>query len=135
LPLIAVAGRAEDHIGAKGRRAEQPADNKTMKVNDTHSGTAATGVAAGAQATTGGGPVATVERVTPVAPTERVTTEQTEEVQGAVVRSVALAASERALRLQTLAQAVRSGNYRPSATALAEQMLAAAELEAKLRKL
>jgi hypothetical protein len=106
-----------------------------MKVNDTHSGTAATAAAAGAHATTGGGSVATVERVTPVEPAERVTTEQTEEVQGAVVRSVAFAASERALRLQALAQAVRSGSYRPSATALAEQILAAAELEARLSRL
>ena len=56
-------------------------------------------------------------------------------VRASVETGVTMAAGERSERLHVLAQAVRSGTYRPSASQLAAQILAEAELDAKLAKM
>lgn len=66
---------------------------------------------------------------------DRVSLDATSEVSAMVAPAVHLAAGERAARIQALAQAVRSGTYRPNANALAEQILAAAEIEARLARM
>ena len=68
----------------------------------------------------------------PTAPAVRVTTEAASGFKASVAGGVSLAAAERSLRLQSLTQAVRSGGYHPSASQLADQILAQAELEAEL---
>jgi anti-sigma28 factor (negative regulator of flagellin synthesis) len=45
-----------------------------------------------------------------------------------------MAAGERASRLEALTQEVRSGNYAPDASRLAEEILARADLDARLAK-
>ena len=67
-------------------------------------------------------------------PVDRVTTTHTKDLGSSVAAAVNLAAAERGSRLQALVQQVRSGAYRPSASALGEQLLAAAELDARLAK-
>lgn len=66
---------------------------------------------------------------------DRVSLETRSEVSAMVAPAVRLAAGERAARIQALAQAVRSGTFRPNANALAEQILAAAEVEARLAQM
>jgi hypothetical protein len=73
-----------------------------------------------------------VSDTTPPAPVDRVTTQQTSDLRSSVAAGVALAATERALHLQSLAQAVRSGVYRPNASHLADQILARADLDARV---
>jgi len=63
---------------------------------------------------------------------EQVSMEDTSAMQASVRGGINLAATERAVRLNSLAQEVRSGAYRPNASQLAERILADAELEARL---
>jgi anti-sigma28 factor (negative regulator of flagellin synthesis) len=67
-------------------------------------------------------------------PADRVSTTEAQ-----VVRQVEVARSNatgaRAARLRDIENAVRSGSYKPSASRVAEEILAAAELDAKLRAL
>lgn len=67
----------------------------------------------------------------PVSP-EAVTLDETKSLQASVSGGINLAATERAVRLNSLAQEVRSGAYRPNPSQLAERILADAELEARL---
>ena len=67
-------------------------------------------------------------------PVDRVTLDQVGQIRTLVATGVTMAASERSERLHHLAQAVRSGTYRPNASQLAEQILAEAELDAKIAK-
>jgi hypothetical protein len=64
----------------------------------------------------------------------RVTLEQVGQLKTSVATGVTMAASERSERLSHLAQAVRAGTYRPNASQLAEQILAEAELDARIAK-
>ena len=59
-------------------------------------------------------------------------TDEASHLRNTVVSATKMAASERALRLQSLTQQVRSGNYRPNVSQLADQILAQAELDARL---
>jgi anti-sigma28 factor (negative regulator of flagellin synthesis) len=68
----------------------------------------------------------------PDAPVDRVSMDQLGRVKKSVEAGVTMAAAERSERLHSLVQAVRSGTYRPNASQLAEQILAEAELDAKL---
>ena len=65
---------------------------------------------------------------------DRVTLDQVGQLKTSVATGVTMAASERSERLHSLAQAVRSGTYRPNASQLAEQILAEAELDARIAK-
>jgi anti-sigma28 factor (negative regulator of flagellin synthesis) len=69
------------------------------------------------------------------APVDRVSMNQVGQVKTSVETGVAMAAAERSERLHVLVQAVRSGTYRPNASQLAAQILAEAELDAKLAKM
>lgn len=71
---------------------------------------------------------------TPVGPADRVSLDQVGQVKTLVATGVTMAAAERSERLRHLAQAVRAGTYRPNASQLAEQILAEAELDARLAK-
>jgi hypothetical protein len=66
------------------------------------------------------------------APVEHVSMEGAAALQTSVGTGISLAATERALRLHSLAQEVRSGAYHPNPSQLAERILADAELEARL---
>jgi anti-sigma28 factor (negative regulator of flagellin synthesis) len=70
----------------------------------------------------------------PATQVDRISTNQTSEVRASVEAGVTMAASERSERLHHLTQAVRSGTYRPNASQLAEQILAEAELDARLSR-
>jgi anti-sigma28 factor (negative regulator of flagellin synthesis) len=72
---------------------------------------------------------------TPSAPVDRVSMDQLGRVKTSVEAGVTMAAAERSERLHSLVQAVRSGTYKPNASQLAAQILAEAELDAKLAKL
>jgi hypothetical protein len=63
---------------------------------------------------------------------ENVSMEDTTALAASVAGGINLAATERAVRLNSLAQEVRSGAYRPNPSQLAERILAEAELEARL---
>jgi len=65
-------------------------------------------------------------------PLENVSMEDTTALATSVAGGINLAATERAVRLHSLAQEVRSGAYRPNTSQLAERILAEAELEARL---
>src|ERR1041384_4228452 len=65
---------------------------------------------------------------------DRVTLDQVGQIKTSVATGVTMAASERSERLHHLAQAVRSGTYRPNASQLAEHTLAQAELAARIAK-
>jgi len=65
---------------------------------------------------------------------DRVTTQDTSDLKSAVDGGISMAAAERGSRLQALAQKVRAGSYRPSVSALADQILAEAELDTHLAK-
>jgi len=65
---------------------------------------------------------------------DRVTLDQVGQIKTSVATGVTMAASERSERLHHLTQAVRSGTYRPNASQLAEQILAEAELDARIAK-
>lgn len=56
-------------------------------------------------------------------------------LQASVGTGINLAATERAVRLQSLAQVVRAGGYHPNASQLADRILADAELQARLVKM
>ena len=73
--------------------------------------------------------------IVPVAAADRISTSDSDRLRSSIASGVTLAMSERTLRLDSLAQAVRSGNYRPSSGQLAEQILASAELDARLASL
>ena len=63
---------------------------------------------------------------------DRVETHETDHVKSSVAKAVSMIASSRSARLQSLAQAVRSGAYQPMPADVADQILAQAELEARL---
>jgi hypothetical protein len=65
-------------------------------------------------------------------PAEHVSMEGAAALEASVGTGINLAATERALRLQSLAQEVRSGAYRPNPSQLAERILADAELQVRL---
>jgi hypothetical protein len=66
---------------------------------------------------------------------EQVSMEDTSALQASVAGGINLAATERAVRLHSLAQEVRAGTYRPNASQLADRILADAELEARLARM
>jgi hypothetical protein len=65
-------------------------------------------------------------------PADLITTNDVDRLRAAVQSGVPMAAVEHATRLTELVERVRSGAYRPSAAALADQILAEAELDARL---
>ena len=67
-------------------------------------------------------------------PQDRVSLKEVAAVGASVDAGVTMAASERSERLHHLTQAVRAGTYRPNASQLAEQILAEAELDARLAR-
>lgn len=100
-----------------------------MKITEAQSTVAH--VPAAASSTTNGA-IDAVESPSPVVPIDRITTDEAVSFRASVSNGVNMAAKERAVRLQSLAEAVRAGAYRPMASDLAEQILAQAELEARL---
>ena len=100
-----------------------------MKVNEPKSAVAAhpSGVASN-----GAAPEASAAPAPSSA--ERVSTDEAAHLNNVVASATKMAASERALRLQALTQQVRSGNYHPNVSQLADQILAQAELDARLAK-
>ena len=70
----------------------------------------------------------------PALPSDRVTTDDAARLNSEIAIATKMAASERALRLQSLTQQVRSGNYHPNVSQLADQILAQADLDARLAK-
>ena len=70
----------------------------------------------------------------PAPAADRVTLDQVGQIKTLVATGVTMAATERSERIHHLAQAVRSGTYRPNASQLAEQILAEAELDARIAK-
>jgi hypothetical protein len=101
-----------------------------MKINEIHAPTAGQSHAAGRVGA--GVPSDAPNPVQPVTPADLITTDETERLRSSINGGVGMATTERALRLQSLAQAVRSGSYRPSASQLAGEILAQAELDARL---
>jgi hypothetical protein len=81
----------------------------------------------------GGAPDADVP-VRATSPSDRVTTEEASRLASSISNSINLAAGERALRLQSLTQEVRSGAYRPNVSQLADEILAQADLDARLAR-
>ena len=67
-------------------------------------------------------------------PPDRVSTDDASRLQSSVRASMRIAVGERASRLEALTQEVRSGNYAPDASRLAEEILARADLDARLAK-
>lgn len=65
---------------------------------------------------------------------DRVTTDEADRLNQAVSDGRRMAAAERALRLQSLAQQVRSGTYRPNVSQLAAEILEQADLDARLAR-
>jgi hypothetical protein len=101
-----------------------------MKINDIHAPVPGQSHVAG---TVGAGlPSDAPNPVQPVTPADLITTDESDRFRSSINGGVRLATTERALRLQSLAQAVRSGSYRPSASQLAGEILAQAELDARL---
>ncbi|MES1207362.1 MAG: flagellar biosynthesis anti-sigma factor FlgM [Pseudomonadota bacterium] len=97
-----------------------------MKINGAHNTVTEAG---------GGSPAPEPEgAVGPAIPIDKVTTEEAKHLDVAVSDGIAMATTERAVRLHALAQAVRSGAYRPSASQLADKILDQAELEARLAR-
>ena len=66
---------------------------------------------------------------------DRVSLERTREVQATIQSAKLSAGAGRTAQLEALENAVRSGTYRPSAEQIADRILAAAELDARLRSL
>ena len=79
-------------------------------------------------------PAGAPTEASPAVPVDRVSLSQVSEVKMAVPAAITMAASERSERLHHLTQAVRSGAYRPSESQLASQILAEAELDARLAR-
>lgn len=96
-----------------------------MKVNETKS---VTGVGAGP-------PVPEVRPVSRDAagPTDKVSTDQAREVLRQVETARMSAGGARSARLRDIESAVRSGSYRPNPSRVAEEILAAAEIDARIR--
>jgi hypothetical protein len=86
-------------------------------------------------------PVAGVERVAGnephvvADPKDRVTVSNAREVLAAIDSAKRSAGNQRSARLHQLEQAVRSGGYHPTASQVADEILAAAEVDARLRAL
>ena len=68
------------------------------------------------------------------APVDRVTTGAADDLRASVETGISLATAERATRLHELIQQVRTGAYRPSASALGDQILAEADLDSRLAR-
>ena len=97
-----------------------------MKVSDVKATTGVDRVkAAEAPATTGTGTAGN--------PQDRVSVDAVREVEGAVVAAKASAGGGRAAQLQRLETQVRSGGYQPDPSRVAEQILADAEIDARLQ--
>jgi anti-sigma28 factor (negative regulator of flagellin synthesis) len=79
------------------------------------------------------GPAAEVH-VAEAIPVDRVSLNQGGPTKATIEGGVKMAATERSERLHHLAQAVRSGSYRPNASQLAEQLVAEAKFDARLAK-
>ncbi len=100
-----------------------------MKINEAQGTVAAHRAVA---PPSGGDVAADADLPPPTAPAVRVTTDDAISFKASVANGMTMAAGERSLRIQTLTQAVRSGGYRPSVSQLADQILAQAELDARL---
>jgi anti-sigma28 factor (negative regulator of flagellin synthesis) len=66
-------------------------------------------------------------------PKDRVTVPNSREVLAAIDSAKRTAGNQRSARLHQLEQAVRSGGYHPTASQVAEEILSAAEIDARLR--
>lgn len=67
--------------------------------------------------------------------TDRVTVGKAREVQEAVVQARSQAGVDRAAAVEQIVNAVRSGQYQANARQIADRILQAAELDAKLRSM
>jgi len=65
--------------------------------------------------------------------TDKVSLHDTKQVEAVVQAVRAGLGSERALRLEELETAIRQGGYQPNASQLAEKIVRAAEIDARLR--
>jgi hypothetical protein len=93
-----------------------------MKIQDTHS-------ALPLQAAPGAPSVRTREEE------DRVTVQRTRALQADIDRAKLSAGADRAAQLRALELALRNGTFQPSPSQLAEKLLQAAELDARLRAL
>lgn len=93
-----------------------------MKVNDVKA------IGGVERAKSGEGPSPQVGRTR-----DRVSTDASREVSEAVFAAKSAQGDERATRLERVEAAVRSGTFVPNAARLAEQILADAEIEARLQ--
>jgi anti-sigma28 factor (negative regulator of flagellin synthesis) len=89
----------------------------------------------------GNDPIHEVERAAPIAPTpalatrpDRVTVERNPNVQ-AVASAASSASGARAVRFRQLETAIKAGTYRPDPSQVADQILDAAAIDAKLSTL
>lgn len=64
---------------------------------------------------------------------DKVTTQQTQEVDRAIEVARQSATGARAAKLQAIEAQIRSGTFKPSASAIAERLLQAAEVEATIQ--
>ncbi len=69
-----------------------------------------------------------------IAAPDRVTTAEASQLKDSTSNGINMAAAERALRIESLTQQVRSGTYHPSVSRLAEEILAQADLDARLAR-
>lgn len=86
-------------------------------------------------------PVGTVDRVagseTPAAvqPKDKVDVRASREAQASVATARSAASSKRISRLKEIEQQVRSGGFKPNPSQVADEILQAAEVDAKLREM
>jgi len=80
-------------------------------------------------------PTAASEGVRPQPAGDKVSVSAQDEVDQAVARAQLSTASARSAKLQALEAAIASGSYKPNPGQIADQLLEAAELTARLRML
>jgi anti-sigma28 factor (negative regulator of flagellin synthesis) len=78
-------------------------------------------------------PTSAATERTPKAPSDKVTVGQAREVAEVIQATRSRATAGRAARLEQLEAAIQRGTFRPDVGRLAEQLLNAAEIDAKLR--
>lgn len=75
------------------------------------------------------------ETPAPAVRTDRVSTDETRNVAAMVEGAKRAASSNRAARLREIESAIKSGSFKPDPSRIAEQILAAAEVDVRLRAL
>ncbi len=84
-------------------------------------------------------PVSATQATSPVKPAtagepaDKVSVDQTRNLEQAIAAAKSSSGMERSARLQEIANSVKKGQYTPNASQIAERILSAAELEARIR--